>query len=48
MNKKWHKYLDLHSVLFGKIYLNIPFKDKDEFIYTHNGMFLKIIKIWKI
>jgi hypothetical protein len=48
MNKKWHEYLDLHSVLFGKIYLNIPFKDKDEFRYSHNGFWDSEQKLWYV
>jgi hypothetical protein len=48
MNKKWHEYLDLHSVLFGKIYLNIPFKDKDEFRHSHNGFWDSEKKLWYV
>jgi hypothetical protein len=48
MNKKWHEYLDLLSVLFGKIYLNIPFKDKDEFRLSHNGFWDSEKKLWYV
>ena len=48
INNKWHEYLDLHSVLFGKIYLNIPFKDKDEFKCSHNGFWDSEKKLWYV
>ena len=48
INKKWNEYLDLHSILFGKIYLNIPFKDKDEFKYKYNGYWDSQKKLWYI
>ena len=48
MNKKWHEYLDLNSILFGKIYLNIPFKDKDKFKYSYNGYWDSEAKLWYI
>jgi hypothetical protein len=48
MNKKWHEYLDLLSMLFGKIYLNIPFKDKDEFRLSHNGFWDSEKKLWYV
>ncbi len=47
INKIWHKYLDLNSILFGKIYLNIPFKDKDE-IHWLGGHWDSEKKLWYI
>jgi uncharacterized protein YkuJ len=46
--KKWHDNLDLNSVLYGKIYLNIPFEDKDKFKYSYNGYWDSEKKLWYI
>lgn len=46
--KKWHDNLDLNSVLYGKIYLNIPFEDKDKFKYSYNGHWDSEKKLWYI
>jgi hypothetical protein len=49
MDKKWHKYLNLNSIIFGKIYLNIPFKDKDEFKNSYcDGCWDSEKKLWYI
>jgi len=48
MNKKWHDYLDLNSVLYGKIYLNIPFEDKDKIKNSYNGKWDSEKKLWYI
>jgi uncharacterized protein YkuJ len=48
MNKKWYDYLDLNSVLYGKIYLNIPFEDKDKIKYSYNGQWDSEKKLWYI
>jgi hypothetical protein len=48
INKKWHEYLDLNSILFGKIYFNIPFKDKNEFKYSHDGYWDSQNQLWYI
>ena len=48
INKKWHEYLDLNSILFGKIYLNIPFKDNDDFRCLYRGYWDSEKKLWYI
>ena len=48
INKKWHEYLDLNSILFGKIYLNIPFEDKDDFKCLYRGYWDSEKHLWYI
>ena len=47
MNKKWHTYIDLNSLLYGKIYLNTPFNNKDEFKY-YDGYWDNEKRLWFI
>ena len=47
MNKKWHDNVDLDSVLYGKIYLIIPYSDKDQ-IKSYGGIWDNTQKKWYI
>ena len=47
MNKKWHHNVDLDSLLYGKIYLTIPFSDKDK-IKSYGGKWDNTHKKWYI
>ena len=47
MNKKWHHNVDLDSLLYGKIYLTIPFSDKDK-IKSYGGIWDNTHKKWYI
>ena len=47
MNKKWHDNLDINSLLYGKVYLKIPFSDKD-LIKSYGGIWDNTKKMWYI
>jgi len=47
MDKKWHQNLDLDSLLYGKVYLNIPFSDKDK-CKSYGGIWDTEKKMWYI
>jgi hypothetical protein len=47
MNKIWHKNLDINSLLYGKICLNVPFSDKDQ-IKRYGGIWDHTKKKWYV
>ena len=47
MNKKWHDNVDLDSLLYGRVYLIIPFSDKDQ-IKSYGGIWDNTQKKWYV
>lgn len=47
MNKKWLDNVDLDSLLYGKVYLIIPFSDKDQ-IKSYGGIWDNTQKKWYV